>query len=300
MLKADIQKKLYGQQGEIHLKVSFELGKEECLSLYGESGSGKTTILRCLSGLCSPDKGIIEYDGKLLFHSQKKINVKPQKRNIGFMFQNYLLFPNMTIYQNLLYAAKFIKDKDASKKLMDELLQITNLKLLINQKPSQLSGGQKQRVAFLNALVSGSKLLFLDEPFSALDLKMHRTLQTALKNFNEGFQTNTILVSHNLADIFKLTNRVLYIQKGKIFQAGTPTEVFLKQEQFMLDAEIVSIKEETEKREKKKDKSYIVTLLANNTPVNISLQHQEVKNYSVGEQVQINTKSLFPNIIKKN
>lgn len=295
MLKADIQKKLSGQQGEMNLQISFELPNLQFLSLYGESGVGKTTILRCLSGLCSPDKGIIEYNGKILFDSQKKINIKPQQRNIGFMFQNYSLFPNMTIRQNLFYAAKKNYGNNSKEKedLINEFLQMSNLTQLADQKPSRLSGGQKQRVAFFNTLISGSKLLFFDEPFSALDLDMHKHLQNELKKFVERFQLTAILVSHNLSDIFKLSNRVIEIKKGKIFNDGSPSQVFLTDNHYKkFNAEIIAIETEAE--------SCVITLLAGNAPVKISIVKQEAENYSVGDQVQIDTKTFYSSILKKH
>jgi len=224
MIKINISKKLLTSDGEIILKVDKEIANGDFLTLFGKSGSGKTTLLRILAGLEIVDKGYIEVDGVVWFDSTKKINLSPQKREVGFVFQDYALFPTMSVRANLLYA---LRDKKEVAKVED-ILELMELSSLANTKPQMLSGGQKQRVAVARALVSSPKILLLDEPLSALDNEMRATLQEELRAVHERFHITSILVSHDVDEVIKLSNRVFKIQIGEIKEDGNPKKIFQK------------------------------------------------------------------------
>jgi len=222
MIRISIRKKLQMAGGNGLLTVDTELADHSFTALYGASGVGKTTLLRIIAGLLQPEQGIIEVNGKTWLNTAKKINLPAQKRNIGFVFQDYALFPNMTVHQNLLYAIP----KGAHTDMADELLITMGLQNLAQQKPEHLSGGQKQRVAVARALVRNPEILLLDEPLSALDDNTRVKLQNELQNIHRQHRLTTLLVSHSKAEIYKLADRVIEIDAGQIMQTGSPAKVF--------------------------------------------------------------------------
>lgn len=211
MVKIDIEKKLNMAEGWQSLAVNLNLKPQEFMTIFGKSGAGKTTLLRMIAGLSSPDKGLIQTTDQIWFCSSQKRHVPVQKRNIGFVFQNLALFPNMTILENLQYAA----GKNLDKPYLKKLLQITELTNMSHRKPQFLSGGQQQRVALIRALARKPNLLLLDEPFSSLDIPMRRQLRKELLDFHHEFQLTTILVSHDIAEIGRVTNRLIEIKNGR-------------------------------------------------------------------------------------
>jgi molybdate transport system ATP-binding protein len=192
VIRLNLRKKLRGAREDFDLKVSLEIEKGEFLVIFGPSGSGKTTLLRMLAGLETPDEGYLEVEGKVWIDTNRKINLPPQKREIGFVFQDYALFPNMTVFENIAYG---MKKKDSKK--IKELLRIAGLEKLSETKPATLSGGQKQRVALLRALAREPRLLLLDEPFSALDPQTAAPLREEIKKLQKQDGITTIMVSHN-------------------------------------------------------------------------------------------------------
>jgi molybdate transport system ATP-binding protein len=243
MICISIRKKLQMAGGSGVLHVDAEMADGEFTALYGPSGAGKTTLLRIIAGLLQPEQGIIEVNGQTWLNTAKKINMPAQKRNIGFVFQDYALFPNMTVQDNL----KFALPASADKNRVSELLSIMGLQNLAQQKPEQLSGGQKQRVALARALVRQPQLLMLDEPLSALDDASRFTLQNELQAIHKRNQLSTLLVSHNLPEIYKLAQRVIHINHGHIIQTGSPAQVFNlhpQQEGVHLLGEVVNINPE--------------------------------------------------------
>ena len=204
------------------LDIRMDIQTGEIVALYGTSGAGKTSTLRMLAGLMQPERGHIQIDGQTWFDSNKKINFAPQKRDVSLMFQDYALFPNMTVRANL----EFAQQKNADKKLVDELIEVMQLGDLQHQFPTRLSGGQQQRVALARTLVRGAKLLLLDEPLSALDTDTRRDLQDFLLAFHKKDNPTIILVSHDIGEVFRLAHRVLVIENGKVTRRGTPSEVF--------------------------------------------------------------------------
>ena len=180
MITVNILKKIHNQNGDTELQINFECKQNTCTAIYGESGSGKTTILRLIAGLSKPDSGLIQSSDEIFFNSELNINIEVQKRNIGFVFQDYALFPNMTVEENILFALtnKFEKKEKAS--YIDQLMTIMEINNLVKKYPHQISGGQKQRVALARALARKPKILLLDEPLSALDNAMRAKLQEYL------------------------------------------------------------------------------------------------------------------------
>jgi molybdate transport system ATP-binding protein len=204
------------------LVIDTELADHSFTALYGPSGAGKTTLLRIIAGLLQPEQGIIEVNGETWLNTSKKINLPAQKRNVGFVFQDYALFPNMTVHQNLLYA---LPDK-GDKQKAETLLTIMGLQSLAHQKPELLSGGQKQRVALARALIREPQVLLLDEPLSALDNVTRIALQNELQNLHRQYQLTTLLVSHHIPEICKLAQNVIQIDQGQIQKTGAPYNVF--------------------------------------------------------------------------
>jgi molybdate transport system ATP-binding protein len=221
MINLDIRKSLFGADGMIDLDVHTTIPNGEFLTLYGPSGAGKTSIIRMIAGLMTPEKGNITINGLVWFDSQKKINLKPQKREIGIVFQEYSLFPNMTVYENL----KFALPKGESPKFILDLLETIELENFKEKKPFWLSGGQKQRVALARALVRKPSILLLDEPLSALDSVLRRKLQEDILSFHQRFELTTIMISHDYHEVKKMSDRVIILEKGKIVNDGKPESV---------------------------------------------------------------------------
>lgn len=203
MLSVNIQKQL----SHFELKVEFRVGKE-IVVLFGPSGSGKTTILNCIAGLSKPDQGEIHLNGTTFFKNGKTA-IPTQAREIGYLFQDYALFPHMTVWKNIAYG---MKTERFATQLMDEL-QIKHLK---DAYPYNISGGEKQRVAIARALATEPKALLLDEPFSALDDDTRIIGHTELLRIHERWKIPIILVTHNLDEAKKLADRILYINKGRL------------------------------------------------------------------------------------
>jgi molybdate transport system ATP-binding protein len=222
MLECSLAKTLSGEAGTIDLTVDLSLGETEFVTLYGKSGCGKTTILRMLAGLTTPERGRICVNGRVWFDSGKKINLPPQKRKVGFVFQDYALFPAMTVRQNCVYALP----RGSEKSTADDLLDMVGMRALTGCYPDRLSGGQKQRVALARALASRPRFLLLDEPLSSLDQEMREEMHTELEKVRQKMKICTILVSHDQREIFRLSDKVFKIHNGKISAQGTPAQVF--------------------------------------------------------------------------
>ena len=187
----------------------------EVLGILGESGCGKSMTLRCIAGVVTPDEGRIELDGTVFFDSEKKINLKPQERHIGLLFQNYALFPNMNVIQNLQAGIRGQKlRKDEQQKRITEMMEKFCLQGLERHKPSQLSGGQQQRVALARILLTRPRLLMLDEPFAALDEFLRWKLELELEDVLKEFDATTLFVSHNRDEIYRVCDRVCVMNRG--------------------------------------------------------------------------------------
>ena len=217
-LIVDIQKKL----GDFSLDVCFET-TGGTMGLLGPSGCGKSITLKCIAGIEKPDSGRIILDGVTLFDQEKGIHLPPQKRHVGYLFQNYALFPNMTVKQNILCGLKYEKDSAQKRRLYEEMLRLLQLEGLEYHKPSQLSGGQAQRTALARIMVNQPNLLMLDEPFSALDTHLRDRLQIEMKYLLRQFGKEVILVSHSRDEAYHMCDSIAVVSDGQIV-ANKPTK----------------------------------------------------------------------------
>jgi molybdate transport system ATP-binding protein len=258
MIELDVRKTLQGSVGEMQLDVSLEIEEGAFMALAGQSGSGKTTLLRILA---------------------------PQKRGIGFVFQDYALFPNMTVMQNLLYA----NDDRAHAGV---LLDLTEMVELGDRLPATLSGGQKQRVALCRALMNRPKLLLMDEPLSALDPEMRRKLQHDILTLHKAYGTTTIMVSHDPSEIYRLAGRVAVMEHGRIIKDGTPGEVLLRtsgSQKFTVQGELLDII--------KADVIHVAVVAIGQQIVEVVLDRDDAQSFEVGQTVQVSTKAFAPSIL---
>ncbi|MCX7872436.1 MAG: ABC transporter ATP-binding protein [Verrucomicrobiae bacterium] len=201
--------------------VSFSVKDGELVSLLGPSGSGKTTVLRMIAGLEFPDSGEIFIRGK------KVNNVSAQQRNIGFVFQSYALFKNMTVFENVAFGLKIKKwKKNEIEQRVQELIGLLELKGLETRYPHQLSGGQRQRVAIARALAPKPNVLLLDEPFGAVDAKIRQELREWLVHLHHDLNVTTIFVTHDQEEAMEIADRIIIFNHGKLEQIGTPREVY--------------------------------------------------------------------------
>ncbi len=201
--------------------VSFTVDKGEFLSILGPSGCGKTTLLRILIGIEVAD------EGKIYIHDQDITNLNPSKRHMGIVFQNYALFPNMTVLQNVEYALKINKETKAQarEKALD-ILEKVGLKDHLNKKPHEMSGGQQQRVAIARTLALNPDVILFDEPMSALDADNRLTLRKEFKEIQRQFGITMIYITHDQEEAFSLSDRVMVMNKGVIEQIDTPNKIF--------------------------------------------------------------------------
>ena len=216
-LTVDIKKTFSAFQ----LETSFTV-KQQTLGLLGGSGSGKSMTLKCIAGVVTPDEGHIELDGRVLFDSAKHINLTPQKRNIGFLFQHYALFPNMTVEQNIRCGMR----RNPNQKQISEIMERLYLNDLEKRYPSQLSGGQQQRVALARILVSEPSLIMLDEPFSALDTYLRGEMEREVLELLHDFHKPALVVSHNRDEIYHLCDEIAVYHKGKLDVIGEKKKIF--------------------------------------------------------------------------
>lgn len=217
-IQVNIKKRL----GDFQLDVAFT-AENEIMALLGASGCGKSMTLKCIAGIETPDEGRIVLDGRVLFDSEKRINVKPQKRRAGYLFQQYALFPNMTVWQNI---AAGLRDKKRADELLPEVIASMHLDGMERKRPHELSGGQQQRVALARILVNEPDVVLLDEPFSALDSHLRFNLEQKVRNVMKDFGKTVLLVSHDRDEVFRLSDSIAIIHDGRIETTGTKREVF--------------------------------------------------------------------------
>ena len=204
MIEIAIDKKIKTYKGYSRLLVEDTFPVSSVTKVYGPSGTGKTTFLKIVAGLITPDQGIIKVAGRTWLDTQKKINLPPQERKAGFVFQDYALFPNMTALEHLQYATQ-------DQQLVGRLLRAGQMETFAGHRPQQLSGGQQQRLAILRALAQRPALLLMDEAFSAMDDELRETLITELKILLKEFGTTTIIVSHHAQETLGFADRSLKI-----------------------------------------------------------------------------------------
>src|SRR5215468_10741195 len=216
--------RLFGMTPALH-GVSLDIAAGELVALLGPSGSGKTTLLRILAGLDLPT------NGRVTFAGEDALSLTVQERHIGFVFQNYALFRNMTVFDNIAFGLTVRSfwrrpRKSAIRKRVMELLDLVQLSGLENRYPSQLSGGQRQRVALARALAIEPRMLLLDEPFGALDAKVRRELRRWLRDIHDRTGHTTVFVTHDQEEAIELADRIVVLNRGQIEQVGTPDEIY--------------------------------------------------------------------------
>jgi molybdate transport system ATP-binding protein len=286
MFEFVLQKRLHTANGEMLLDVdcSFESGK--FISIYGSSGAGKTSILRMLAGFMKPDNGYIKLNGDLWYDSGKNIHVKPQQRKIGFVFQDYALFPNMNVRENIAFA---VRQKDPAE-IVDELLDLTGLNTLASRNIQTLSGGQQQRVALARAIATKPSLLLLDEPLSAIDHTMRVQLQKTLSEVHKRFNLTSVLVSHDMEEIILLSDSVIHLELGLLRENAEPAEFFMSGSNFpAITGEIVKLEEDVS--------GNLTTVLLNNRLLKINAG-DSTGGLKLGDKVEIIYKNDVPLIRK--
>ncbi len=285
MISCNTQKDLNASGGGIQLRLNFEIPKGALVTLYGKSGVGKTSTLRILAGLLTPDMGSIHVDGKVWFDASQKINLKPQQRRIGFVFQDYALFPNMSVQQNLEYGG----GRNPDQQLVRTLIDMVDLRGLEERLPSTLSGGQKQRVALARALVQKPDILLLDEPLSALDSGIRAKLQEDILRVHREFGLTTILISHDLGEIYRLSDRVMVMEDGSVVKEASADALFSDRQisgKFKFTGEVVRIEPS--------DILFIVHVLIQNQVVKVVSRASEIEGLAIGDTVLVASKAFNP------
>ncbi|TCK62176.1 ABC transporter ATP-binding protein [Seleniivibrio woodruffii] len=286
MIEIDVVKRIKTASGEVDMHAKVDIEKGGFCSLFGKSGAGKTTILRILAGLTDPDDGVIRIDGKVWFDKKNRINVPVNKRKCGFVFQDYALFPNMTVRKNVEYAS-------VNRSNVDRLIDMVGMTELTHRKPATLSGGQRQRVALARALAAEPEILLLDEPFAALDADMRNVLQNELKVIHDTLGVTTILVSHDKGEVFKLADKVYCMDDGVITRIGTPEEVFTDSTisgKFKFTARVLKIE--------RSDCLYVLTLSIGSEVGHVVATRSEAEDISIGDRVLVYTKAFNPSVKK--
>ncbi|MBE9191835.1 molybdate ABC transporter permease subunit [Gloeocapsopsis crepidinum LEGE 06123] len=229
-LIADIQKQL----GNFQLNVSFSANNQQALGMLGASGAGKSMILQCIAGIETPTKGRITLNGKLLFDSEQRINIPTRDRHIAFLFQNYALFPHLTVGKNIAFGLPKNTPKAQIKQQIAAHLAAVQLPGIENRYPHQLSGGQQQRVALARALASQPEVLLLDEPFSALDTHLRAQLEKQLILTLSTYPGVTLFVTHNLEEAYRVCRDLLVLESGKAIASGSKSEIFERPHTFSI------------------------------------------------------------------
>lgn len=289
MINIDLHKTLMSAQKSFELDVNFEVNQGDFVAIYGISGAGKTTLLRIIAGLDQKSTGQIKINDSIWLNSKNKVCLKPQQRKVGMVFQDYALFPNMTVQENL----EFALEKGKSAQIIDELIDTIELNDLKNRKPSTLSGGQKQRVALARALVQQPEILLLDEPLSALDDGMRFKLQDYILKVHQKYKLTTFIVTHDLAEVFKLTNYVIKLNEGKIIEKGTANELFLQSEisgKYKTIGKILSIQ--------KSDIVNVVSLISGQNIIKVIATNDEIVDLHIGDKVVVVSKAFNPVLVK--
>jgi molybdate transport system ATP-binding protein len=287
-MKLKLKKRLITAGGAMAMSVSLDLSAGEFLAVTGPSGSGKTTLLRLIAGLAMPDEGEITFENQIWLNTNKKINIRPQQRNVGFVFQDYALFPNMTVRQNLKYAL----GKGQKPGIIDELIDITELHQLVDQYPANLSGGQQQRVALARALVRRPSILLLDEPLSALDAQIRLKLQAYILKVHRTFGLRTILVSHNFQEVFRLADRVVHLNKGQLKPLELPEAVTYAQAEggnFLLQGEVMSIEEQ--------GAGFVLNVLIGKNLLRVPVNPGRLQNLAPGTTVKLQFNAYTPELM---
>ena len=211
--------KHYGKQRVLN-GLSLSISKGEIVSVVGSSGSGKTTLLRILSGLEIPESGSIKLDDAVVNRSD--IFIPPEKRNCSLVFQDYALFPNMTMLENIYFG----KGSKNNKEVVSELIRVTNIKNILNKYPHECSGGEQQRIALVRSMATQPNLILMDEPLSNLDFHLKSKISLMISDIIKRYNTTAIIVTHDIMDAMKISDRIIVINNGIIIQDGSPKEIY--------------------------------------------------------------------------
>lgn len=289
MIELKLYKTLHSNQGAMNLAIDLQLASGTFTAIQGKSGAGKTSLLRLIAGLMPPDRGEIKVDGKFWFDSDQQIDLSIQQRKVGYVFQDYALFPNMSVDENL----RFALSKNDSPSIVDDLIEIMELGELRNHKPEILSGGQKQRVALARALVQKPSLLLLDEPLSALDNEIRAKLQRHLLELHKEFKLTTLMVTHDNGETLKLADSLVVLDQGQVIENGKPSTLLTSSNisgKFQFTGEIVDLEPE--------GVISILTVLVGKELIKVVSERNEAQNLSIGDKVLVASKAFNP-IIKK-
>jgi len=278
VLEFDLTKKFGKGETAFTLDVKAALPIGKIIGIFGPSGAGKSSLLRLLSGLEKPNSGLIKIKNEVWSDTANRIFLPPQKRSVGYLFQNYSLFPNMTVAENLAFAT----EKNIDPVQLEELLVATQLTDKKNQYPNSLSGGEQQRAALARALVRRPSLLLLDEPLAALDQTIRTSLQNYILALHEQFQPTTLLVSHDRQELATLCDLVVEIEAGKIVQTGTPDLLFGDTQ--TIDLTSGSFRVLTLTRNENK---LIVELLVGQQKIKLALNNASWPQLKSGDQIQL-------------
>jgi len=221
-VRVDIRKTLRSHDREFKLEASFS-AEHDRIVVFGPSGSGKSITMQCLAGLLRPDAGRIQIGERILFDSSAGIDVPPQSRNVGFVFQDYALFPHLDVEKNVGFGLRDANDAAAR---VAQFLTLFELTPLARSFPRNLSGGQRQRVALARALIRQPELLLLDEPLSALDARVRAHLRTEIRQLQRRLQVTTIMVTHDQEEALTMADRIVVMNHGAVEQIGTPAEIY--------------------------------------------------------------------------
>lgn len=289
MIKLALQKAFSSGSNPFNLNLSLEVESGSFVAIRGKSGAGKSTLLRLIAGLTQPNSGSIEVKGLPWYDGKNKKNLSVQARNVGFVFQDYALFPHLSTIENL----KFASDKGTDPNHIQNLVDVMEINDLLNRKPETLSGGQKQRVALARALVRKPSILLLDEPLSALDTEIRIKLQNHIRKLHTQFNLTTIMVTHDQGEILRMADRLIEIEAGKIIADGSPKEILGGKSlsgKFSFNGEVLSIEDQ--------DFISIVTVLIAQVNVKVVLDQSERENLEVGDKVIVASKAFNPIIYK--
>ncbi|RDU69249.1 molybdenum ABC transporter ATP-binding protein [Helicobacter cholecystus] len=281
MIEFDFYKSLHGISGDFNLEVRAQISQGHRIAIFGKSGAGKSTILKIIAGMQQISSGILKVDGEIWDDAKKFL--PPQKRGVGYVFQDYSLFPHLSVYENIAYG------KNAQKKRVDDLLEMMELIQLRDVKPSKLSGGQAQRVAIARALANSPKILLFDEPFSALDNTIKNKLILEVLQLQKELNFTLIFVSHDIAEVYTLAQEVFVLQEGKFSSHSSPRGTFAKHN-IQLIAQILEIRNNALLSE--------ICMLIGGEVMNFVVHPSEIEGIEVGESVEVVLKSFSPMVRK--
>ncbi len=220
MLVAEFEKRLSS------FTLSVSIRAEGAIAIAGPSGCGKSVTLKCIAGIMKPDSGYIEYNGHVLFDSEKHVDLPPQKRRIGYLFQNYALFPDMTVRENILAGLGWEKDRMRREEELMSAVSLLHLEHVMDSKPHELSGGEAQRTALARMIVNRPDLMLFDEPFSALDVFLREEIKAEFMEIMEGLGGDYVLVTHSMDEAYSLSSSLLIMDHGAVIRQGRTEDVF--------------------------------------------------------------------------